>query len=147
MWVSIMKHAPLKTLEGLWRKDRQVGEERCWGKKTKKRKTKKREMKSHGVAFVVFVVVVVVVMLGLLTSGSHSTTYAYEVPRQTPAQAAAFEQINLEAKAASEAATPALLEYLETPTFRQSIANLPDEITVSFTFVLFCFILFVLLVC
>eukprot|EP01102_Stenamoeba_stenopodia_P002592 TRINITY_DN12450_c0_g1_i1.p1 TRINITY_DN12450_c0_g1~~TRINITY_DN12450_c0_g1_i1.p1 ORF type:complete len:502 (+),score=75.99 TRINITY_DN12450_c0_g1_i1:32-1507(+) len=70
----------------------------------------------------------------LLTAASVSTARAsylgnYNVPRQTPVQAEAFQQVSEIAKEASEAATPVLLAYLDSTEFRQSISNLPDEIT------------------
>eukprot|EP01102_Stenamoeba_stenopodia_P016947 TRINITY_DN599_c0_g1_i1.p1 TRINITY_DN599_c0_g1~~TRINITY_DN599_c0_g1_i1.p1 ORF type:complete len:503 (+),score=118.74 TRINITY_DN599_c0_g1_i1:83-1510(+) len=68
-----------------------------------------------------------VVMVAATTTIVEAQTY--DVPRQTQAQLEAFQQLNRIAQEASEAATPALLDYLDSTTFRQSIANLPDEIT------------------
>jgi len=74
-----------------------------------------------------------VVLLTLVTlvvaRGSPETT-GYDIPKQTQAQSDAFQELNRIAQEASVAATPALLEYLDSATFRQSIANLPDDITV-----------------
>lgn len=52
----------------------------------------------------------------------------FKVEKQTSAQKAAYDALKAKAKEASEAATPALLAYLDSAEFRGNISNLPENI-------------------